>query len=164
MGLCFPVIRKKVIPAYAVLAWMLLLFGSSDLTGNEYSLSKHSTLPVVELKIDNHCFTAELATGPAINQGLMFREQLDWDHGMLFVFDPPRRTAMWMKNTLIPLSVAFMDMEGIIMNIENMTPMTKDYHFSRGVAHYALEMNQGWFQEKGLRPGHRVRLAECMPR
>jgi uncharacterized membrane protein (UPF0127 family) len=91
-----------------------------------------------------------------IKHGLMGRESLPRDHGMLFVFDPPRFTAMWMKNTTIPLSVAFLDKDGIIMNIRDMKPMTEDLHFSEGVAFFALEMNQGWFQERGIVPGHRI--------
>ena len=96
------------------------------------------------------------ATDAQREQGLMYRKSLPENNGMLFVFDRPARSCMWMKNTLIPLSVAFIDYEGTIVNIEEMIPMTTDSHCSAGWIRYALEMNAGWFSKNGLRPGSRI--------
>ncbi|UGQ47673.1 DUF192 domain-containing protein [Massilia endophytica] len=95
------------------------------------------------------------ATGPQREQGLMFREQMAPNAGMVFVFDSPSRQCMWMKNTLIPLSVAFIDADGKIVNIEDMQPQTLDSHCSaKGKpVLYALEMNLGWFRHKNIKPG-----------
>jgi len=75
---------------------------------------------------------------------------------MLFVFEQPEPLAFWMKNTYIPLSIAFIDVNGIILNIEDMAPQTESTHQSRGAALYALEMRKGWFAERTIRPGDRV--------
>ena len=89
-------------------------------------------------------------------QGLMFREKLGRDDGMLFIFDEPAYQAMWMKNTLIPLSVAYLDAQGTILNILDMEPQTLDSHMSAGPAIYAIETNKGWFAAKKLKAGDKV--------
>jgi len=86
----------------------------------------------------------------------MYRESIAEDSGMLFVFDAERRHCMWMKNTLIPLSVAFIDADGEIINIRNMHPRSTQNHCAARPALYALEMNQGWFEERGIEPGDSV--------
>ncbi len=88
--------------------------------------------------------------------GLMGRRSLPQDTGMLFVFDQPAPQAMWMKNTYVPLSVAFITADGRILNIEDMSPQTEDVHPSAGSVLYALEMERGWFARKGIRAGDRV--------
>jgi uncharacterized membrane protein (UPF0127 family) len=75
---------------------------------------------------------------------------------MLFLFDQPGSQCMWMKNTLIPLSVAFLDEHGTIINIEDMAPQTENSHCARRPARYALEMNGGWFAARGIKPGMRL--------
>jgi hypothetical protein len=75
---------------------------------------------------------------------------------MLFVFTEPQRHCMWMKNTLLPLSVAFLDDEGRIVNVEDMKPQTEDNHCAAKPARFALEMNQGWFRQKGLGAGVKI--------
>src|SRR5690349_15524248 len=75
--------------------------------------------------------------------GLMNRFSLQPDHGMLFVFDRPQPLAFWMKNTYIPLSIAFLDADGTILNIEDMKPQDESTHWSKGNALYAVEMKQG---------------------
>lgn len=90
-------------------------------------------------------------------QGLMFRSSLKPQSGMLFIFDEKDTHCMWMKNTLIALSVAFLDDEGYIVNIEDMQPQTDDNHCAQHPVRYALEMNKGWFSQKGLGPGTRIR-------
>jgi uncharacterized membrane protein (UPF0127 family) len=86
-------------------------------------------------------------------QGLMFREKMAPNDGMVFIFDAPAAVCMWMKNTLLPLSVAFLDDEGKIINIEDMKPQTSDTHCAAKQARYALEMNLGWFKQKNIKPG-----------
>lgn len=88
--------------------------------------------------------------------GLMNRFSLQPDHGMLFVFDKPQPLAFWMKNTYIPLSIAFVDEGGVIINIEDMRPQDESTHWSKANALYAIEVKQGWFAAKGITPGVRV--------
>ena len=121
-------------------------------------------LPDVALTVNGHKLTAEVAhTDPARMQGLMHRRILPEDRGMLFVFSEVARHAMWMKNTYIPLSVAFLDENGAIINIEDMKPHTEDTHPSAKPAKYALEMNLGWFRKRGIKPGARVEGIEHAP-
>jgi uncharacterized protein len=108
----------------------------------------------VRLNAGIHLITAELAIDdPMRTRGLMFRESLAANHGMLFVFDDKGVHCMWMRNTLIPLSVAFIEDDGKIVNIEDMKPQTEDNHCARAPVRYALEMTQGWFTQRGLKPG-----------
>ena len=86
----------------------------------------------------------------------MYREKLGRDDGMLFIYDEAAYQSMWMKNTLIPLSVAFLDRNGVILNIEDMEPQTLDSHMSAGPASYSIEANKGWFARKGVKPGDKV--------
>ncbi|HET7198176.1 MAG TPA: DUF192 domain-containing protein [Burkholderiales bacterium] len=115
-------------------------------------------LPVVQLNAGMYLIRAEVAGDfESRAQGLMYRKQLPSNAGMLFVFEQPGEQCMWMKNTLIPLSVAFMDDAGAIINIEDMAPQTLDSHCARRPARYALEMNGGWFAARGIKPGMRLR-------
>jgi uncharacterized membrane protein (UPF0127 family) len=115
-------------------------------------------LPAIELRIGEHKVSAEVAaTEPARTQGLMYRKQpLAANAGMLFVFTAPGFHGMWMRNTYIPLSVAFIDERGVILNIADMMPLTTDSHTAAGFALYALEMNQGWFAAHGIGAGAKV--------
>jgi len=119
-------------------------------------------LPVMSLNAGMHVIRAEIAASDAERQqGLMFREKMGANEGMLFVFDAPASVCMWMKNTPLPLSVAFLDEEGTILNIEDMKPHSLDSHCSAKLARFALEMNQGWFRQKGIKPGA---VIEGLPR
>jgi uncharacterized protein len=112
---------------------------------------------LIELRIGEHRLTAEVAnTEAARRHGLMFRESLPENHGMLFVWDTPARYAMWMLNTPLPLSVAFIDAHGHIVNIEDMQPDTTRTHQAAAPVIYALEMEQGWFAARGVRAGDRI--------
>jgi uncharacterized membrane protein (UPF0127 family) len=114
-------------------------------------------LPEITLTINGHKLTAEVAhTESTRSQGLMHRRMLPENRGMLFVFDRIDRHAMWMMNTYIPLSVAFLDAQGAIINIADMAPHTTNAHGSTQPAKYALEMNQGWFRKRGIGPGARL--------
>ena len=116
-----------------------------------------SALPSTKLSAGMHLITAEVAANdPARARGLMFRERLAPNHGMLFVFDGKTVQCMWMRNTLIPLSVAFIEDDGSIVNIEDMQPKTEDSHCSLRPVRFALEMERGWFAKRGIKPGARI--------
>ncbi|MBS1172741.1 MAG: hypothetical protein H6R12_1571 [Proteobacteria bacterium] len=111
----------------------------------------------VQLTAGIHLITAEVAASdPARARGLMFREALPPNHGMLFIFDSKSLHCMWMRNTLIPLSVAFVADDGSIVNIEDMQPHDERRHCARQPVRYALEMAQGWFAQKGIGAGARL--------
>ena len=114
-------------------------------------------LPVVQLNAGMHLIRAEVAADFSSRaQGLMHRSAMPSNAGMLFIFDEAAAQCMWMKNTLIPLSVAFIDEHGAVINIEDMAPQTEDSHCARRPAAYALEMNRGWFAARGIKPGSRI--------
>ena len=109
---------------------------------------------IVSLTAGINLIKAEVAAAPAEReQGLMFREKMAQNEGMVFVFEGPAEVCMWMKNTLLPLSVAFIDGHGKIVNIEDMKPRSLDSHCAKSLVRYALEMNGGWFKQKNVRPG-----------
>lgn len=112
------------------------------------------------LKVDTATIWVEVADRPEIRQvGLMFRRSLPQDEGMLFVFEEPQMLDFWMKNTYIPLDIAFISSDGEIVNIEAMKPLDEGPRYrSKRPARYALEVNQGWFAGKGIKPGHRIRF------
>ncbi len=111
-------------------------------------------LPVTTLTIGMHLVKAEMAVNDEERSvGLMFRREMGPNEGMVFRFPNPKQVCMWMKNTLLPLSVAFVDEDGKIINIEDMQPETEVAHCSKRSARYALEMNQGWFRKKNIKPG-----------
>lgn len=115
-------------------------------------------LPTLELGAGMHRIRAEVADRDATRMlGLMHRTSLPPNGGMLFVFDENDRHCMWMKNTPLPLSVAFVDERGAIVNIADMQPHTEDAHCAARPARYALEMAQGWFAARGIRAGSRLR-------
>jgi len=115
-------------------------------------------LPMKTVTIDAHRIEVEVAATPDDRAtGLMNRFSLQPDHGMLFVFDRPQPLAFWMKNTYIPLSIAFVDANGKILNIEDMQPQDESSHWSQGPALYAIEMRQGWFRGKGIVAGQTVK-------
>lgn len=135
-------------PLPAILAVALALFSHS------VSAQQSLRLPVTQLTAGIHLIKAEVAaTDAQRQQGLMYRERMAANEGMLFVFDAPASVCMWMKNTFIPLSVAFIDEGGRIANIEDMQPRTTDSHCARKPIRYALEMNLGWFKQKNIKPG-----------
>ena len=137
--------------AYRVLASCLLCLASLPLLADV-------TFKTSQVKVAGHPLKVELAIEePQRLQGLMFRKSLGKEDGMLFIFDEPAYHSIWMKNTLIPLSVAFVDKDGVILNIEDMEPQTLDSHTAAGPAVYAIETNKGWYAGKkaGRRQGHR---------
>lgn len=124
-----------------------------------------AALPVIELTAGFHRIEAEVAATDNHRQtGLMNREAMPQQRGMLFVFTQENTHCMWMRNTLLPLSVAFIDGEGAIINIENMQPHSEDNHCAKRPARYALEMNRGWFSQRGIAAGSKLRGLERAPR
>jgi uncharacterized membrane protein (UPF0127 family) len=121
-------------------------------------------MPEIQFSINGHKLTAEVAATRAEQmQGLMHRRMMPENRGMLFVFADEARHAMWMKNTYIPLSVAFIDNKGVITNIEDMKPHTEEAHPAIRPVRYALEMNAGWFAKRGIKAGAKIEGLEKAP-
>jgi len=128
------------------------------------ALAAHADMPEMVLTIAGHKVTVEVAANdPDRMQGLMHRRMLPENRGMIFVFPAEDRHAMWMKNTFIPLSVAFIDSKGVITNIEDMKPRTLDAHPAVRPVRYALEMNLGWFSRNGIKAGTKIEGLERAP-
>jgi uncharacterized protein len=115
-------------------------------------------LAQVRLTAGIHNINAELASTPPQREiGLMFRSVMPANDGMLFIFERPGQQCFWMKNTLIPLSVAFIGDDGSVVNIDDMKPQTLDSHCSAKPVRFVLEMNEGWFAKRGIKAGSRLR-------
>jgi len=122
-------------------------------------------LPVVQLSAGMHLIRAEVAADyPSRGRGLMHRKSLGANAGMLFVFDQAAIHCMWMKNTYVPLSVAFLDEHGTIVNIADMQPHSEQSHCATRPTVYALEMAQGWFAQRGIKPGAKLGGLDKLPR
>ncbi len=134
-----------------------------------FSLTLWSRLAIadagrVELFAGMHRISAEVASDYSTRAvGLMDRAAMLSYEGMIFVYPEKATHCMWMRNTLIPLSVAFLDDDGTIINIEKMTPQTDDNHCARSPARFALEMNAGWFAARGIQAGARIKGVEALP-
>ena len=130
----------------------------------QFSMPVFAQAPMIELTVGIHRISAEVAADQRSRmQGLMMRKSMPTNHGMLFVFPQADRYCMWMRNTLIPLSVAFLDEQGNILNIEEMQPQTENNHCAQTPAHFALEMNRGWFSDRGIKAGQRIAGTEKSP-
>ena len=142
-----------------------LLLGLGLAHGVALAKDTHELLfKYVSLRINNVSAKAEVADTPVLQQrGLMFRQALKEDHGMVFLFTKPERYCMWMKNTPLALSVAFIDLQGRIVNIESMEPFTETSHCARSPVTYALEMEKGWFHQRGIRVGDLVQGLPTTP-
>jgi uncharacterized protein len=114
-------------------------------------------LPAIQLNAGMHVIQAEVAQSPQQRSiGLMNRPAMGASEGMLFVFEQATQQCFWMKNTLIPLSIAFLADDGSVVNIEEMQPQTLESHCSKKPVRYVLEMNKGWFAKRGIRPGAKL--------
>ena len=119
---------------------------------------------LLELNFAPHVLQAEYVFKDADRQrGLMARSELAESAGMLFRFPQLKTQCLWMKNTPLPLSVAFVDDHGKVINIEDMQPHTTDNHCAAGQARFALEMNLGWFAERGIKAGDTLRGFDRLP-
>jgi uncharacterized membrane protein (UPF0127 family) len=111
----------------------------------------------ITLSAGIHQMDIQVALTPEQHQiGLMYRSEMPQNEGMLFVFQAPSKQCFWMKNTILPLTAAFVADDGSIVNLEDMKPQTTDSHCSLKPVRYVLEMNQGWFGKKGLRAGSKL--------
>ena len=137
--------------------WPAQFLGACALALLAFAASAETALRTIQIKVGSHALRVEVAARePERQKGLMFREKMGANDGMLFVFDEPAYHSMWMKNTLIPLSVAFVDAGGTILNILDMEPHNLDSHMSAGPSIYAIETNRGWFAARKIKPGDKV--------
>jgi len=121
-------------------------------------------LPAISINAGLYVIRAEVAnTFETRARGLMYRETLGPNQGMLFVFQAVERHCMWMKNTPLPLSVAFIDERGEVVSISEMAPHTETSHCAARPARFALEMNKGWFAAKGVRAGSKIQGLDKAP-
>lgn len=121
-------------------------------------------LPTVELIAGMYVIQAEVAqTHREHSMGLMHRSAMGVNEGMLFVYEAPQIRCYWMRNTLIPLTIAFIGDDGAIVNLKDMQPLDERSHCSSKPVRYALEMNQGWFDERGIKPGFKLRGIPVVP-
>lgn len=136
---------KKILPFFCtwVIASAALAQGSPQLD-----------LPRTKISAGMYLIDTQVAaTSEQREIGLMFRQQMPQGEGMLFVFERPGEQCFWMKNTLLPLTAAFVADDGTIVNLADMKPQTTDSHCSAKPVRFVLEMNQGWFQKKGIKAG-----------
>ncbi len=116
------------------------------------------SLPTLTLNAGIHNITVEVAqTDEQRAAGLMFRQTMPANHGMLFAFEHAGQQCFWMKNTLLPLDIAFVADDGTIVNLDRMKPQTLDAHCSTGPVRFVLEMNEGWFAKRGIAAGVKLR-------
>ena len=119
--------------------------------------SPQLNLERIKLAAGMHRLDVQVAATPEQRQiGLMFRKEMPQHEGMIFIFDQPAQQCFWMKNTLLPLSAAFIADDGTIVNIEDMKPLVLDSHCSAKPVRYVLEMNKGWFAKKGVQAGSKL--------
>ncbi len=125
--------------------------------------STQATLPadsrLARISVGSAVLWVEVVSTPEVQaRGLMFRESLPWNRGMLFVYEKAQHLAFWMKNTTIPLDIAFISADGMITEILPLTPLSEKTCSSRSPVLYALEVNRGWFRKKGVKVGDKIRF------
>ncbi|OOG39774.1 DUF192 domain-containing protein [Polaromonas sp. A23] len=149
---------RTLSPAYRLAAFILgsLLFcGNASAQGAPGA--PQMNLQRVKLSAGMHLIDAQVALTPEQRQiGLMFREEMPSTEGMLFVFEQASKQCFWMKNTLLPLTAAFVADDGTIVNLADMKPQTTESHCSEKPVRYVLEMNVGWFAKKGIKAGSKL--------
>jgi len=136
----------------ALLSWLLVI-------GNPAQAQDlpQMDLPRIKISAGMHLIDTQLATTEQQRAtGLMFRKDMPQTEGMLFIFEQASQQCFWMKNTLLPLTAAFVANDGTIVNLADMKPQTTDSHCSSQPVRFVLEMNQGWFAKKGIRAGSKL--------
>jgi uncharacterized membrane protein (UPF0127 family) len=114
-------------------------------------------LPRIQLQAGMHKIQAQVAANPDQRSiGLMHRAEMPQSEGMLFAFEQATQQCFWMKNTLLPLTAAFIADDGTIVNLADMKPQTTDAHCSEQPVRWVLEMNQGWFAKRGIKAGFKL--------
>ena len=147
----FEEICRKLFPALAVAA----LLASSQVSAQEVP---QMNLQRTRLSAGMYVIDAQVALTPEQREiGLMMRKEMPQHEGMIFVFEQASQQCFWMKNTLLPLSIAFIADDGSIVNIDHMKPQTLESHCSTKPVRFVLEMNEGWFDKRGIKPGTKLR-------
>ncbi|WP_029708750.1 DUF192 domain-containing protein [Rhodoferax saidenbachensis] len=135
-----------------LLSFVLLLTGAAQAQDNP-----QLNLPRIQITAGMYQIDAQVAQAPEQRTtGLMFRREMPQYEGMLFVFEQPSSLCFWMKNTLLPLTAAFVADDGTIVNLADMKPQTTDSHCATKPVRYVLEMNQGWFAKRGIKAGTKL--------
>lgn len=136
--------------------WLLTLAAFSSVPAARAD-DQPQQLAAIRISAGMHVIQAMVAQRPAEREkGLMFRKTMGANEGMLFIFDEPAQQCFWMKNTFLPLAIAFVGDDGTIVNIDEMKPQTLDSHCSAKPVRYVLEMNTGWFAKRGIKAGDRL--------
>lgn len=134
---------------------LLGLFGSHAMARDEGQ--PQMNLRRIDLTAGMYRIDTQLAITPQQREiGLMFRKEMPQQEGMLFVFEVPGVQCFWMRNTLLPLTAAFVADDGTIVNLADMKPMSDESHCSAKPVRYVLEMNQGWFAKRGIKAGAKL--------
>lgn len=140
--------------------YLQLLLASTLFAISAVSIAQESPqldLPRIKLSAGMYQIDAQVARTPEQRAtGLMYRKEMPQYEGMLFVFEQPSGLCFWMKNTLIPLTAAFVADDGTVVNLADMKPQTTDSHCALRPVRYVLEMNQGWFAKRGLKAGSKL--------
>lgn len=160
--------RRVIAVVLAGLGWLLLSGAALACAPRPATPANPDAVPAATCE-DRPFAEVEIETRPRLGLelartpderalGLMFRESLPWDTGMLFEFQQPSRAGFWMRNTSIPLSIAWLDRDGTIVDIQDMQPLSDEVHTPSAPYWYAIEANQGWFEANGVGVGQRVCL------
>lgn len=146
--------QTKALLQRSIMALLGLLTAVSVMAQN----GPQPRLPVIELTAGMYVIQAEVAqTLDEQSIGLMYRRTMGVNEGMLFIYDNPQIRCFWMRNTPLPLTIAFIADDGSIVNLKDMQPETEKSHCATKPVRYALEMNQGWFEKRGLKSGFKLR-------
>jgi uncharacterized protein len=143
--------------AFKRLAWSLAAAALLGPLGVSAQDVPQTNLQRVKLSAGMHLIDAQVALTPEQRQiGLMFRKEMPQQEGMIFIFEQPAQQCFWMKNTVLPLTAAFVADDGTIVNLADMKPQTTDPHCSAQPVRFVLEMNKGWFARKGIKAGSKL--------
>ncbi len=148
--------KKAIRASLIALALLVVLFAFWMVSDTEPQDTEEVGLPKVQLTIAGKTINVELAkTTKQRATGLMWRKELAFDDGILFVFDEPGAMCFWMKNTHVPLTAAFIADDGTIVNLADMEPLSLDEHCAKKPIRHVLEMGKGWFEHHSIAPGLR---------
>jgi uncharacterized membrane protein (UPF0127 family) len=150
---CISFLRQNQVMKHITIG-ILALLAAATLFAQD---AAQTQLPRIKLTAGMRLIDTQVAATPEQRAtGLMFRKDMPQTEGMLFVFERPSQQCFWMKNTLLPLTAAFVADDGSIVNLADMKPLTTDSHCSSQPVRYVLEMNQGWFVKKGIKAGFKL--------
>jgi uncharacterized membrane protein (UPF0127 family) len=145
---------KRAHPSALALALLMVIVAPTPLRAQQ---GPQPRLPTVDLRAGMHTIKAEMAVTPEQQMtGMMFRKEMNGNEGMLFVNDEKSQRCFWMKNTLVPLTIAFVADDGTIVNLADMQPLDERSHCAKAPVRFALEMRQGWFDKRGIKAGFKL--------